>query len=296
MPDRPAPGRALDPRNGRLFDACVLAKADPGHSVKRAKACDERRTCRSAASEASPNETRKSLDPNRPAPAPLNYMSNVPAPVRDHGVCLRRLVGLCRRFITYFQPTPIVGQLSKTALGPPLPSVRATPASGRRTPPCRSGRNWDGKIIQGPDGKLPTSLVAGGIKPEAIAGYPNSVASMLSATPVLGPLRGPGKFAIRTIKEARVTTSPRCHDSGRRYGIVVSDPRGRAISFIAFFPWKGPWAFQGHIPDRQQRAHHHAIDRQHEHHATSGRTPNDRTARRLRHDQRTPASRAPTRS
>jgi hypothetical protein len=54
--------------------------------------------------------------------------------------------------ITYFLPTPIVGQLSKTAWGAAAVGPRDQ-SNGLEDPTMAKYAYWDGKIIKGPDGK-----------------------------------------------------------------------------------------------------------------------------------------------
>ena len=88
-------------------------------------------------------------------------------------------------FITYFQTTPIVGQLDKTAWGAAAVGPRDT-SNGLEDPTMSKWAYWDGKIIKGPDGKYHLFGSrwdqAGGH-----AGYPNSVAiHAVSDTPQIG--------------------------------------------------------------------------------------------------------------
>jgi len=183
-------------------------------------------------------------------------------------------------FITYFQPTPIVGQLSKTAWGTAA-GWSARPEQRPGGPTMSKWAYWDGKIIKGPDGKYHL-LAAGGIS-RGHAGYPNSVAIHAVSDAVLGPYVDQGIcYPDNEGGKGHNVTAIAMSDG--RYGIVVSDTRpGDSIHRV--FPGRSLGLSRPHT-DRQQRAHHHAIDRQHEHHAASGWTLHDRTARRLCHDQR----------
>jgi len=146
-------------------------------------------------------------------------------------------------FITYFQPTPIVGQLDKTAWGTAAVGPRDT-SNGLEDPTMSKWAYWDGKIIKGPDGKYHLFGSrwdqAGGH-----AGYPTLWPSMLSATQSSAPT-WTREFATRTMKAGKGTTSPRLPCRTVATGFVVSDTRPGDL-FIAS-SLEGPWAFQGHIP------------------------------------------------
>ena len=146
-------------------------------------------------------------------------------------------------FITYFQPTPIVGQLSKTAWGTAAVGPRDT-SNGLEDPTMSKWAYWDGKIIKGPDGKYHLFGSrwdqAGGH-----AGYPNSVAIHAVSDAVLGPYADQGIcYPDNQGGKGHNVTAIAMSDG--RYGIVVSDTRPGDL-FIAS-SLEGPWAFQGHIP------------------------------------------------
>jgi hypothetical protein len=146
-------------------------------------------------------------------------------------------------FITYFQPTPIVGQLSKTAWGTAAVGPRDT-SNGLEDPTMSKWAYWDGKIIKGPDGKYHLFGSrwdqAGGH-----AGYPNSVAIHAVSDAVLGPYVDQGIcYPDNQGGKGHNVTAIAMSDG--RYGIVVSDTRPGDL-FIAS-SLEGPWAFQGHIP------------------------------------------------
>jgi MYXO-CTERM domain-containing protein len=146
-------------------------------------------------------------------------------------------------FITYFQPTPIVGQLDKTAWGTAAVGPRDT-SNGLEDPTMSKWAYWDGKIIKGPDGKYHLFGSrwdqAGGH-----AGYPNSVAIHAVSDAVLGPYVDQGIcYPDNQGGKGHNVTAIAMSDG--RYGIVVSDTRPGDL-FIAS-SLEGPWAFQGHIP------------------------------------------------
>jgi MYXO-CTERM domain-containing protein len=146
-------------------------------------------------------------------------------------------------FITYFQPTPIVGQLDKTAWGTAAVGPRDT-SNGLEDPTMSKWAYWDGKIIKGPDGKYHLFGSrwdqAGGH-----AGYPNSVAIHAVSDAVLGPYVDQGIcYPDNQAGKGHNVTAIAMSDG--RYGIVVSDTRPGDL-FIAS-SLEGPWAFQGHIP------------------------------------------------
>jgi len=146
-------------------------------------------------------------------------------------------------FITYFQPTPIVGQLDKTAWGTAAVGPRDT-SNGLEDPTMSKWAYWDGKIIKGPDGKYHLFGSrwdqAGGH-----AGYPNSVAIHAVSDAVLGPYADQGIcYPDNQGGKGHNVTAIAMSDG--RYGIVVSDTRPGDL-FIAS-SLEGPWAFQGHIP------------------------------------------------
>jgi MYXO-CTERM domain-containing protein len=146
-------------------------------------------------------------------------------------------------FITYFQPTPIVGQLSKTAWGTAAVGPRDQ-SNGLEDPTMSKWAYWDGKIIKGPDGKYHLFGSrwdqAGGH-----AGYPNSVAIHAVSDAVLGPYVDQGIcYPDNEGGKGHNVTAIAMSDG--RYGIVVSDTRPGDL-FIAS-SLEGPWAFQGHIP------------------------------------------------
>jgi hypothetical protein len=88
-------------------------------------------------------------------------------------------------FITYFQPTPIVGQLSKTAWGTAAVGPRDT-SNGLEDPTMSKWAYWDGKIIKGPDGKyhlFGRRWDQAGVH----AGYPKSFAILAVSDAVLCP-------------------------------------------------------------------------------------------------------------
>jgi MYXO-CTERM domain-containing protein len=146
-------------------------------------------------------------------------------------------------FITYFLPTPIVGQLSKTAWGTAAVGPRDQ-SNGLEDPTMSKWAYWDGKIIKGPDGKYHLFGSrwdqAGGH-----AGYPNSVAIHAVSDAVLGPYVDQGIcYPDNEGGKGHNVTAIAMSDG--RYGIVVSDTRPGDL-FIAS-SLEGPWAFQGHIP------------------------------------------------
>jgi MYXO-CTERM domain-containing protein len=146
-------------------------------------------------------------------------------------------------FITYFQPTPIVGQLDSTAWGTAAVGPRDT-SNGLEDPTMAKWAYWDGKIIKGPDGKYHMFGSrwdqAGGH-----AGYPNSVAIHAVSDAVLGPYVDQGIcYPDNQGGKGHNVTAIAMSDG--RYGIVVSDTRPGDL-FIAS-SLEGPWAFQGHIP------------------------------------------------
>ena len=145
--------------------------------------------------------------------------------------------------ITYFLPTPIVGQLSKTAWGAAAVGPRDQ-SNGLEDPTMAKYAYWDGKIIKGPDGKY--NLFgsrwdqAGGH-----AGYPNSVAIHAVSDSPLGPYVDDGIcYPDNQGGKGHNVTAIAMSDG--RYGIVVSDTRPGDLFLSSSL--EGPWAFQGHIP------------------------------------------------
>ena len=150
---------------------------------------------------------------------------------------------LAADFITYFQPTPIVGQLDKTAWGTAAVGPRDT-SNGLEDPTMSKWAYWDGKIIKGPDGKYHLFGSrwdqAGGH-----AGYPNSVAIHAVSDAVLGPYVDQGIcYPDNQGGKGHNVTAIAMSDG--RYGIVVSDTRPGDLFLSSSV--EGPWAFQGHIP------------------------------------------------
>src|ERR1700690_4243819 len=124
--------------------------------------------------------------------------------------------------ITYFLPTPIVGQLSKTAWGTAAVGPRDQ-SNGLEDPTMAKYAYWDGKIIKGPDGKYHLFGSrwdqAGGH-----AGYPNSVAIHAVSDAVLGPYVDQGMcYPDNQGGKGHNVTAIAMSDG--RYGMVVSDTR-----------------------------------------------------------------------
>ena len=147
-----------------------------------------------------------------------------------------------KTFIDYFEPTPIIGGLSKEVWGAATVGPR-DPKNGLEDPTMKQWDYWDGRIIKGPDGKYnlygARFKQAGGFN----SWYTSQAVHAVSDN-LLGPYvdKGPcwpddGKGIGHNVCALALTDG--------RYAIVVSETRPGDV-FVANSP-DGPWTHLGKL-------------------------------------------------
>jgi hypothetical protein len=158
-----------------------------------------------------------------------------------------------KTFIDYFEPTPIVGVLSKDVWGAAEVGPR-DPKNGLEDPTMKQWDYWDGRIIKGPDGRY---NLYGSRWSQAVGhhGWGNSKAVHAVSDHLFGPYIDKGLcWPDNEGGKGHNVTALFLPDG--RYAIVVSETRPGDV-FVSHSP-DGPWTHQ----HRDHRAIRRDLDQQ----------------------------------
>jgi hypothetical protein len=148
-----------------------------------------------------------------------------------------------KTFIDYFQPTPIIGTLSKDAWGTATVGPRDQ-KNGLEDPTLAQYDYWDGRIIKGPDGKY-NLFCSRWDQSKGHGDWTNSKAIHAVSDNLFGPYVDKGLcWPDDQGGKGHNVTALVLPDG--RYAVIVSETRRPADIFVSSSP-DGPWTHLGSI-------------------------------------------------
>jgi len=153
-------------------------------------------------------------------------------------------------FMSYFQPTPIVGALSATAWGAATVGPRDQD-NGLEDRALARWNYWDGVILKGPDGRY-RLFGSRWAQAKGHNDWWNSKAIEATGSNLAGPYEDRGLlWPDNDGGRGHNVIALRLHDG--RYAVIISETRNASVFTAASID--GPWTFSGEITVDQSQYH-----------------------------------------